>query len=78
MAPAYGLAGVEGVADARERLRHALGVQIAAFPQHGVIRTPGTAQLLEKAARTGAIDMPRRDMVVHGGVVVARDGAFLD
>lgn len=27
-----------------------------AFPQHGVIRTPGTAELLEEAARTGAID----------------------
>ncbi|MBT2445466.1 amidohydrolase family protein, partial [Streptomyces sp. ISL-36] len=57
VAPAYGLAGVEGVADARERLRHALDVQIVAFPQHGVVRTPGTAELLEEAARTGAIDM---------------------
>ncbi|MEU4080623.1 cytosine deaminase [Streptomyces venezuelae] len=57
VAPAYGLAGVEGVAAARERLRHALDVQIVAFPQHGVIRTPGTAALLEKAARQGLIDM---------------------
>ncbi|WP_375165731.1 hypothetical protein [Streptomyces sp.] len=24
------------------------------------------------------VDMPRRDLVVHGGVVVARDGVFLD
>ncbi|MFE7514165.1 cytosine deaminase, partial [Streptomyces sp. NPDC057540] len=47
VAPAYGLAGVEGLAEARERLRHALDVQIVAFPQHGVIRTPGTAALLE-------------------------------
>ncbi|MFF9070429.1 amidohydrolase [Streptomyces sp. NPDC014891] len=57
VAPAYGLAGVEGVAEARERLRHALDVQIVAFPQHGVIRTPGTAALLERAAREGLIDM---------------------
>ncbi|MGW8886191.1 amidohydrolase family protein [Streptomyces sp. NPDC055749] len=57
VAPAYGLAGVEGVAQARERLRHALDVQIVAFPQHGVIRTPGTAELLEEAARAGTIDM---------------------
>ncbi|MCX5394820.1 amidohydrolase family protein [Streptomyces sp. NBC_00094] len=57
VAPAYGLAGVEGVAEARERLRHALDVQIVAFPQHGVIRTPGTAALLEEAAREGTIDM---------------------
>ncbi|MFF0473780.1 amidohydrolase family protein [Streptomyces sp. NPDC004284] len=57
VAPAYGLAGVEGLAEAREKLRHALDVQIVAFPQHGVIRTPGTAALLEKAAREGLIDM---------------------
>ncbi|WP_314622196.1 amidohydrolase family protein [Streptomyces stackebrandtii] len=57
VAPAYGLAGVEGVAEARGRLRHALDVQIVAFPQHGVIRTPGTAALLERAAREGTIDM---------------------
>ncbi|MER5966021.1 amidohydrolase [Streptomyces sp. NPDC002057] len=57
VAPAYGLAGVEGVAEARERLRHALDVQIVAFPQHGVIRTPGTVALLEKAARQGLVDM---------------------
>ncbi|MER8044467.1 amidohydrolase [Streptomyces sp. NPDC094032] len=57
VAPAYGLAGVEGVAEARERLRHALDVQIVAFPQHGVVRTPGTAGLLEEAARDGLVDM---------------------
>ncbi|MER6098538.1 amidohydrolase [Streptomyces sp. NPDC001728] len=57
VAPAYGLAGAEGVAEARERLRHALDVQIVAFPQHGVARTPGTAALLEQAAREGLIDM---------------------
>ncbi|MGW3557806.1 amidohydrolase [Streptomyces sp. NPDC000963] len=57
VAPAYGLAGAEGVAEARERLRHALDVQIVAFPQHGVVRTPGTAALLERAAREGLVDM---------------------
>ncbi|MFF3756281.1 amidohydrolase [Streptomyces sp. NPDC002185] len=57
VAPAYGLAGVEGLADARARLRHALDVQIVAFPQHGVVRTPGTAALLERAARQGLVDM---------------------
>lgn len=57
VAPTYGLAGVEGLAEARRRLRHALDVQIVAFPQHGVIRTPGTAELLEEAARSGSVDM---------------------
>ncbi|MFI9017342.1 amidohydrolase family protein [Streptomyces griseus] len=56
VAPAYGLAGVEGVGSARGSLRHALDVEIVAFPQHGVIRTPGTEELLEGAARTGAVD----------------------
>ncbi|MCQ4194648.1 amidohydrolase family protein, partial [Streptomyces parvulus] len=57
VAPAYGLAGVEGVAEARERLKGALDVQIVAFPQHGVVRTPGTAELLATAAREGLVDL---------------------
>ncbi|MFE7463036.1 amidohydrolase [Streptomyces sp. NPDC057499] len=57
IAPAYGLAGVEGLGQARERLAHALDVQIVAFPQHGVIRAPGTAELLTRAARDGLVDM---------------------
>ncbi|MEL5957167.1 amidohydrolase [Streptomyces sp. CLV115] len=57
IAPAYGLACVEGLGQARERLKHALDVQIVAFPQHGVIRTPGTAELLREAARSGIVDM---------------------
>ncbi|MEU3606858.1 amidohydrolase [Streptomyces sp. NPDC035033] len=57
VAPAYGLAGVEGLVEARRRLAHALDVQIVAFPQHGVIRTPGTARLLEEGARRGIVDM---------------------
>ncbi|WP_435854426.1 amidohydrolase [Streptomyces subrutilus] len=56
VAPAYGLEGVEGVGAARTALRHALDVEIVAFPQHGVVRAPGTRELLEEAARTGAID----------------------
>ncbi|MBB3664101.1 cytosine/adenosine deaminase-related metal-dependent hydrolase [Prauserella sediminis] len=57
VAPAYGLACVEGLAAVRQQLRHSLDAEIVAFPQHGVIRTPGTAELLEEAARTGTIDM---------------------
>ncbi|WP_199566670.1 amidohydrolase [Streptomyces triticagri] len=56
IAPAYDLAGVEGVHEAARRLKHALDVEIVAFPQHGVVRTPGTAELLEEAARTGYVD----------------------
>ncbi|MFE6777792.1 amidohydrolase [Streptomyces sp. NPDC057702] len=56
VAPAYGLKGLEGVAEARERLAHALDVQIVGFPQHGVVRAPGTSKLLEEAARGGLVD----------------------
>lgn len=56
VAPAYGLAGVEGLAAARERLGAALDVQVVAFPQHGVRRTPGAGALLAEAAASGLID----------------------
>ncbi|MGH4031112.1 amidohydrolase [Actinomycetota bacterium Odt1-20B] len=56
VAPAYGLEGLEGVNAARYALRGVADVQIVAFPQHGVRRAPGTAELLEEAARTGLID----------------------
>ncbi|MFJ2862114.1 amidohydrolase family protein [Kitasatospora sp. NPDC087314] len=56
VAPAYGLAGVEGLAAARERLSPALDVQVVAFPQHGVRRTPGAGALLAEAAASGLID----------------------
>ncbi|MEU2222226.1 amidohydrolase [Streptomyces sp. NPDC018347] len=69
VAPAYGLAGVEGIAQARERLRHALDVQIVAFPQHGVVRAPGTAGLLTEAARSKAVD------IVGGIDPIGFDGA---
>ncbi|MFF8773052.1 amidohydrolase [Kitasatospora sp. NPDC015120] len=56
VAPAYGLAGVTGLAEARERLAGALDVQLVAFPQHGVRRTPGAGDLLAEAAASGLID----------------------
>lgn len=57
VAPAFGLAGLAGVADARDRLGHVLDVQIVAFPQHGVRRAPGTAELLAEAAGSGLADL---------------------
>ena len=56
VAPAYGLDGVEALAAARDKLRGILDVQIVGFPQHGVVRTPGTADLLDRAAAGGLID----------------------
>ncbi|MFJ8039359.1 amidohydrolase [Kitasatospora sp. NPDC096147] len=56
VAPAYGLEAVTGLAEARERLRSALDVQIVAFPQHGVRRAPGAGALLAEAAASGLVD----------------------
>ncbi|MFI6638758.1 amidohydrolase [Streptomyces sp. NPDC050504] len=56
VAPAYGLEGLEGVRAAGKSLAGVADVQVVAFPQHGVRRAPGTAELLEEAARTGLID----------------------
>jgi cytosine/creatinine deaminase len=57
VAPAFGLAGLEGLAEARKVLSHALDVQLVAFPQHGVRVAPGTAGLLEEAAASGLADL---------------------
>ncbi|RPE33888.1 amidohydrolase [Kitasatospora cineracea] len=56
VAPAYGLAGATGLREAAERLAGKLDVQSVAFPQHGVVRTPGVAELLTEAARAHLVD----------------------
>ncbi|MFJ6347974.1 amidohydrolase [Streptomyces sp. NPDC092046] len=55
VAPAFGLAGLEGLAEAREKLRGIVDVELVAFPQHGVVRAPGVTELLEEAATSGLI-----------------------
>jgi cytosine deaminase len=45
---------LEGVAAARERYRDVVDVEIVAFPQEGIVRDPGTAELLEGALLAGA------------------------
>ncbi|WP_370416483.1 amidohydrolase [Streptomyces fradiae] len=55
VAPAFGLSGLAGIAEARERLRGIVDVELVAFPQHGVVREPGTLELLAEAAEGGLI-----------------------
>ncbi|WP_435811250.1 amidohydrolase [Streptomyces termitum] len=55
VAPAYGLSGVEGVAAAAAKLAGIVDVELVAFPQHGVIRAPGAAELLAEAAASGLV-----------------------
>jgi cytosine/creatinine deaminase len=78
--PEIGLRGVEAVRAAVRRLDGRVGVEQVAFPQHGLLINPGTADLLVVAADTAAeavVTHPVRELVLKGGRVVARDGSLL-
>ena len=51
---AAGLVGVEAVLAAREEFRGRVDVTVVAFPQDGLLRDPGTAELVEQAMALGA------------------------
>ena len=51
--PDVGLRGVEAVRAAVQRLGGRVAVQQVAFPQHGLLSNPGTAELLEEALEQG-------------------------
>src|SRR5688572_17013002 len=48
------LGGFEGVMRTREDFKHALDIQVVAFPQSGMLVRPGTVELMEDALRNGA------------------------
>jgi cytosine deaminase len=52
--PDIGLANLEGVLEACARHADAIDVQLVAFPQSGILASPGTEQLLADAVRLGA------------------------
>ena len=49
-----GLAGIEGVAATREKLKDIMEIEIVAFPQSGMLIRPGTVELMEAALQNGA------------------------
>ncbi len=49
-----GLIGVETALTLREEYRDLLDLQIVAFPQEGILKSPGTRELMEEAMRLGA------------------------
>ncbi|MEZ4530799.1 MAG: amidohydrolase family protein [Thermomicrobiales bacterium] len=49
-----GLSGLEGVLQTRDELKHAITIQICAFPQSGLLIRPGTLELIEEGLRMGA------------------------
>ncbi|HWK28251.1 MAG TPA: amidohydrolase family protein [Solirubrobacter sp.] len=52
--PEDGLRRLEAVLEARDRCREIADVEIVAFPQRGVLASPGTAELLDQALAAGA------------------------
>ena len=52
--PELGLSHVHALAEVRQRFAGRIDIQIVAFPQSGVIRSPGTADLLDAALDEGA------------------------
>ena len=48
-----GLTGVEALLELREALRDRLEIQLVAFPQSGILASPGTAELMEAALQSG-------------------------
>ena len=48
------LEGFQAVVDAREEFKDVLDIRIVAFPQDGVVRDPGAAELCEQAMASGA------------------------
>ena len=49
-----GLEGMASVLAAREEYRDLVDLQVVAFPQDGLLRDPGAAELCEEAMRLGA------------------------
>ncbi|MYW64975.1 amidohydrolase family protein [Streptomyces sp. SID8379] len=52
--PVAGLLGVEVLIELREKYRQLVDLQIVAFPQEGIFRSPGTEKLLTAAITAGA------------------------
>jgi cytosine deaminase len=49
-----GLENLHAILEVRDRFRETVTIQIVAFPQSGIARSPGTAKLLEEAIVQGA------------------------
>jgi cytosine deaminase len=49
-----GLRNLHAILDVRERFRDLVTIEIVAFPQSGIARSPGTAKLLDEAIAAGA------------------------
>ncbi|HJQ07441.1 MAG TPA: amidohydrolase, partial [Nocardioides sp.] len=75
--PGAGLSGIEAVARAAKAVDGLIDVEQVAFPQDGVIRRPGTLELLEAALDAGATTLGGLDPAgVDGDPVAQVDALF--
>ncbi|GGI54090.1 amidohydrolase family protein [Oxalicibacterium solurbis] len=49
-----GLIGVETLLELREEYKDLIDIQIVAFPQEGILKSPGTVELMEQSMKMGA------------------------
>lgn len=49
-----GLRSLETILEVREKYRDLIDIQLVAFPQSGILKSPGTAELLDEAISLGA------------------------
>lgn len=54
VAPEIGLDGVNAMLELKEELAHLADIRVVAFPQLGILRHPGTEEVLEQALKEGA------------------------
>lgn len=52
--PIQGLIGIETALELKQEYQDLLDLQIVAFPQEGILKTPGSLQLMQEAIRLGA------------------------
>jgi len=52
--PVVGVLGVEVMLEIRDEFKSLVEMQIVAFPQEGILKAPGTAELMREALRQGA------------------------
>lgn len=50
----HGMWGIEGVMATRERYRDWIDIELVVFPQSGMLKRPGTVELMDEALRLGA------------------------
>jgi cytosine deaminase len=74
--PDVGLRGVEAVAELALRAAGRVDIEQVAFPQHGLLSLPGTADLLDEAMTTGASVVGGLDPGAEGDAAAYLDVVF--